>query len=236
MEKLSFKLPVFEGPLDALLYLISKNKLNIYDIPIAELLDQYMDYLAAMSEMDLEITSDFLEMASRLVQIKSAMLLPKDETGKSQRDELIATLIEYKTCKAMAEALKAQGDGFERFVRQPEPIEVDETYKNTHDVKDLYEAYVSLGSRIKRKRPPTPEAFKGVVGKPIISVMSRIVHIVKRLIKSGKRGFYSMFDDVTGRSEAVATFLAILELVKSKKIVIDDDEESTVRIIRHRSE
>lgn len=235
MEKLSFKLPVFEGPLDALLYLISKNKLNIYDIPIAELLDQYMEYLAAMSEMDLEITSDFLEMASRLVQIKSEMLLPKDETGKSQRDELIATLIEYKTCKAMAQALRERSEGFERFVRQPMPIEVDETYKNKHDVRELYDAYIALGNRIKRERPPTPDEFKGVVGKPIISVMSRIVHVIRRLIKSGKRSFYALFDDVTGRSEAVATFLAILELVKSKKVAVDDDEEKTVRILRRKS-
>ncbi len=82
MEKLSFRLPVFEGPLDTLLYLISKNKLDIYDVSISELLSQYLEYLSAMNEMDLDITSDFLEMASRLVQIKSAMLLPKSEEGR----------------------------------------------------------------------------------------------------------------------------------------------------------
>ncbi|MFO7161631.1 MAG: segregation/condensation protein A, partial [[Clostridium] cellulosi] len=84
MEKLSFKIPIFEGPLDALLYLISKNKLDIYDVPISELLDQYMDYLHSMSEMNLDITSDFLEMASRLVEIKSSMLLPKPDESKKQ--------------------------------------------------------------------------------------------------------------------------------------------------------
>jgi len=232
MEKLSFKLPVFEGPIDALLYLISKNKLNIYDIPIAELLDQYMDYLSAMSEMDLDITSDFLEMASHLVQIKSAMLLPKDEDGKSEKDEFIATLIGYKTCKAMAQALKEREGGLNSFVRRPQDLEYDEIYSAAHDADVLRGAYLLLGSRIKRERPPTADEFKGVVGRPVISVISRVLHVIRRLFKEGKKSFYSMFDDATGRSEAVATFLAMLELVKSKKIVIDDDDCSTVRVIR----
>jgi segregation and condensation protein A len=232
MEKLSFKLPVFEGPLDALLYLISKNKLDIYQVSIAELLDQYMDYLSAMSDMDLDITSDFLEMASRLVQIKSAMLLPRDEEDESGKDEFIATLIGYKTCKAMAQALKERGSGLDSFVRQPQQIEYDETYKCSHDAQVLREAYLLLGSRIKSKQPPTTDAFKGVVGRQIVSVASRIIHVIKRLFKEGKKSFYSLFDDATGRSEAVATFLALLELVKSREIVIDDDECSTVHVKR----
>jgi segregation and condensation protein A len=232
MEKLSFKLPVFEGPLDALLYLISKNKLDIYDVPIAELLDQYMDYLSALNEIDLDITSDFLEMASRLVQIKSAMLLPKSDEGKAEKDEFIATLIGYKTCKAMAGALREGNGGPDSFLRQPPPLEYDQEYKCTHDAQVLYKAYILLGSRLKSKRPPTAEEFKGVVGRPIVSVASRIIHVIKRLLKKGRQGFYSMFDDAKGRSEAVATFLALLELVKSKEIVIEDDECSTVRVNR----
>lgn len=233
MEKLSFKLPVFEGPLDALLYLISKNKLDIYDIPIAELLDQYMDYLSAMSEMDLDITSDFLEMASRLVQIKSSMLLPKDENGETEKDELIATLIGYKTCKAMADVLRERSSGLNGFIRYPQRLEYDEIYKCIHSSQVLRDAYLLLGSRIKRERLPTADEFKGVVGRPVISVISRIVHVIKLLFKEGKKSFISMFDDATGRSEAVATFLALLELVKSKKIVIDDDDHNTVHVIRH---
>jgi segregation and condensation protein A len=232
MEKLSFKLPVFEGPLDALLYLISKNKLDIYDVPITELLDQYMDYLSALSEMDLDVTSDFLEMASRLVQIKSAMLLPKNDEGETDRDDFIATLIGYKTCKAMANALKERGSGLDSFVRQPQPLEYDQEYKCTHDAQVLRKAYLLLGSRIKSRRPLTTEAFKGIVGRQVVSVASRIVHVIRRLFKDGKHSFLSMFDDATGRSEAVATFLALLELVKSKKIAIDDDDCRTVRIKR----
>lgn len=229
MEKLSFKLPVFEGPLDALLYLITKNRLDIYDVPIAELLDQYMDYLAAMREMDLDITSEFLEMASRLVEIKSAMLLPKSDEGRDERNEFIAELIGYKTCKAMAEALGGRDCFLDSFVRDPTPVDSGEEYKADYSPELLKSAYIQLGNRVKRRRPPTTDEFKGVVGRPIVSVAARIVHVIRRLLKEGKESFYAMFDDSTGRSEAVATFLALLELIKSKKVAIDDGD--TVRII-----
>jgi segregation and condensation protein A len=229
MEKLSFRLPVFEGPLDALLYLISKNKLDIYDVSISELLEQYMAYLAAMSEMNLDMTSEFLEMASRLVEIKSAMLLPKTESTENKREEFIKTLIEYQTCKLMAGALRGQAVGLDRFVRQPQPLERDEEYQRKHKADEMRMAVLSLGGRIKSRRPPTSQAFQGVVGRPVVSVMSRIVHVVRRLIRGGAKHFNSMFDDATGRSEAIATFLALLELVKSKKIVIDDADTVHIR-------
>lgn len=231
MEKLSYKLstlPTFEGPLDALLYLISKNRQDIYKVSISELFEQYMDYLSAMSEMDLDITSEFLEMASRLVEIKSAMLLPKTEEGENKREAFIKTLIEYKTCKAMAAALRGQSQGIDRFVRQPQVLERDEEYHGRHDIIELRKAITSLGDRIKSRRPPTTKAFQGVVGRPIVSVMSRIVHIVRQLLRCGAKNFNTLFEDTTGRSEAIATFLAVLELVKSKKIIIDDND--TVQI------
>lgn len=236
MEKLSFRLPVFEGPLDALLYLISKKKLDIYEVSISELLDQYLDYLSQMQEMDLEITSDFLEMASRLVKIKSAMLLPKPEEGESQKEEFLKALIGYKTCKAMAHELSLRNEGFNTFIREPQYVPHDETYTCKHDVDVLVKAYLVLGNRIKSRKPPTTEAFRGVVGRQVVSVAARIVHVIKRLIKGGKKSFYSMFDDATGRSEAVATFLALLELVKSKKIVISDDENKTIQIKRRQKQ
>ncbi len=96
MEKLSYKLPVFEGPLDLLLHLITKNKLNIYDIPIAELLDQYMEQIRAMQEEDLDIASEFLEMAARLVHLKSVSLLPKHEEAEALKQDLTGQLLEYQ--------------------------------------------------------------------------------------------------------------------------------------------
>ena len=238
MEKLSFKLEVFEGPLDVLIYLISKNKLNIYDIPISELLNQYMEYLNAMQEMDLEVTSDFLEMASKLLQIKTAMLLPKheDEPEDDPRSELMATLIEYKTCKLMAEALRARASGFDQMTRQPMQLERDMTYKLHHSVEELTGAVSSAAVKIKRRLPPPVSAFNGIVGRQIVSVGSRIIHILRELIKNGERPMGKIFLSSRGRSEAVATFLAILELIKSKKISVEDIDSTTYVKINRRNE
>lgn len=235
MEKLSFRLPVFEGPLDALLYLISKNKLNIYEVSISELLDQYLEYLSEMSKMDLEITSEFLEMASRLVQIKSGELLPKTEEDKAKGNQFLTALIEYKTCKAMAQALSLRNSGMNCFVRQPQQVKHDGTYTSRHKPDELLKAYLLLGSKIKSRRPPTTDSFRGVVGRRIVSVASRIIHVIKKLLTGNHRSFNSMFEDSTGRSEAVATFLALLELVKSNRIIIEDDEDKTVKLKKFRS-
>lgn len=99
MDVISYKLPVFEGPLDLLLFLVQKNKLNIYDIPIAEVLEQYMDAIRRMQEVDLDVATEFLDMAARLVQIKSSMLLPRHEEAEALKRELTGELIEYKLCR-----------------------------------------------------------------------------------------------------------------------------------------
>ena len=127
MEGLSFKLEIFEGPLDALLALIQKHKLNIQDIEISVLLDQFMLYLSRMAEADLEITSDFLEMAARLIMIKSAALLPREEAEQMKR-ELQGALIEYALCKTMAERLKKRYLGDVVFVREPMELDIDKSY------------------------------------------------------------------------------------------------------------
>lgn len=105
MEQISFKLEVFEGPLDLLLHLISKHKLNINDIPITELLDQYLDYISRMSEQNMEIAGEFLEMAARLVYIKTVSLLPQKEEAEQLKKELQGRLIEYSLCKKTAEII-----------------------------------------------------------------------------------------------------------------------------------
>ena len=131
MEGLSFKLEIFEGPLDALLALIQKHKLNIQDIEISVLLDQFMLYLSRMAEADLEITSDFLEMAARLIMIKSAALLPREEAEQMKR-ELQGALIEYALCKTMAERLKKRYLGDVVFVRNPMELDIDKSYHKLH--------------------------------------------------------------------------------------------------------
>ena len=116
---LSYKLDCFEGPLDLLLTLISKNKLNIYDIPISELLTQYMAHIDAMREADMDIASEFLEMASRLIYMKTVSLLPSHEEAELLKQELTGELIEYKLCREMAEKLSHMTGGFATHVRKP---------------------------------------------------------------------------------------------------------------------
>lgn len=143
MDVISYKLPVFEGPLDLLLLLVQKNKLNIYDIPIAEVLQQYMEYIQRMQDSDLDVATEFLDMAARLVEIKSAMLLPRHEEAEQLKRELTGELIEYQLCQEAARRLAAHNIGGDLFIRDPEEIEPDYTYRLTHDRGMLLDAYLS---------------------------------------------------------------------------------------------
>ena len=229
-EKLSFHLAGFDGPLDALLYLITKNKLNIYDISISELLAQYMQTLEQMSEMDLEVTSDFLEMASRLVQIKSAMLLPRHEEDQSEdpRAGLMAELIEYKTCKEMADVLRARMQGFNMFTREPMELEGGHPYKLRHETAELLRALAAVSKKVSRRVPPPPSAITSVVGRPGVTVTSRVIFLLRRLMRESERSFNYIFSLSHARSEAVATFLALLELVKSGQLAVLGPENALV--------
>lgn len=221
MEKISYKLPDFEGPLDLLLYLISKNKLNIYDIQISELLDQYLEHIHAMKEQDMDVASEFLEMAARLVYIKSVSLLPKHEEEEELKRELTGQLLEYQECKRVA-ARMAEQMSFDTFVREPAEIDFDMTYRREHSLKELLNAYLNAVGRGRRKLPPPAEAFSGIVSRRIVSVTSRIIHVLRSLWKSKVLTYDSLFENSGEKSELVATFLAVLELVKGKRVRIED--------------
>ena len=233
MEKISYKIDVFEGPMDLLLHLISKHKLNIYDIPIVELVEQYVTYVRQMQEDDMYVASEFLEMAARLVYLKSVSLLPVHSEADELKNELQGELIEYRDMKAMAEKLSENTDGFSTFIRKQEKIEVDQTYKRFHEVGELFEAYISAAGRKLKQLPPPIEAFREIVVKKVVSVSSKISNIFKKLSsKSKKSNWKSMFSDAESRSDMVATFLALLELTKSKKIkVVGNGEEAEVELI-----
>lgn len=228
MERLTFKLPVFEGPLDLLLHLISKHKLNICDIPIAELLEQYMAYLDEASRMDMELTSAFLEMASRLVQMKSAMLLPKQE--KDPREELVTALLAYQTCKTLAALLAVRRQ--EHFVRAPQPLPRAQTYRLRHRPAELAEAFVLARGKAKAKQPPTADTFSGVVVRAAASVTTRVLHVLRRLARGGGQRFRTVFADVGSRSEAVATFLAVLELVRAGRVQATAEGDDEILLLR----
>lgn len=220
MSAINYKIEVFEGPMDLLLHLISKHKLNIYDIPISELVEQYLEYVEQMKDADLEIASEFLEMAARLVYIKTVSLLPVYDEGEKLRKELSGELIEYAECKRVAQLLSSQTEGFNCIGRPQEAYEVDMTYTRTHESLELLNAYLRVVGKRLRKIPPPLDSFKVIVQKKIVSVSSKIKSLVTVLSNGKKNRFSDIILMSESRSDMVAAFLAILELAKTKHVVL----------------
>ncbi len=224
MSSISFKLEGFEGPLDLLLHLISKHKMNINDIPIMTLVEQYLEYISSMSEQDMELSGEFLEMAARLIYIKTVSLLPRKEEAEELKKELQGRLIEYGLCKAAAENLKGIyiGDAF--TVRAPMKIKTDTKYSRQHSPEELVKAYLGMNVKKEKKSEEiAPSVFSKLVSKRFVSVTTKIVYVLKTLYKDGKCSFEGLFSSITDRSERVATFLAVLELTKSGRILLNED-------------
>ena len=224
-ETLSYKLDVFEGPLDLLLNLIAKNKLNIYDIPIAELLEQYMAQIHEMQAADMDVASEFLEMAARLVHIKSVSLLPKKEEEAALKQELTGQLLEYQQCKEAAMRLRERFS-LDGIVRAQADIPADLTYKRHHKPQELLSAYLSM---LGKKKPPEPQKPEDTISKLItrrvVSVASQIVFVLRSLWKKRHVSLKELFRGKNDPSERVAAFLAVLELVKDKRLRVDGDGE-----------
>lgn len=224
-ETLSYKLDVFEGPLDLLLNLIAKNKLNIYDIPIAELLEQYMAQIHEMQAADMDVASEFLEMAARLVHIKSVSLLPKKEEEAALKQELTGQLLEYQQCKDAAMRLRERFS-LDGIVRAQADIPADLTYKRHHKPQELLSAYLSM---LGKKKPPEPQKPEDTISKLItrrvVSVASQIVFVLRSLWKKRHVSLKELFRGKNDPSERVAAFLAVLELVKDKRLRVDGDGE-----------
>ncbi|MCH5298594.1 MAG: segregation/condensation protein A [Ruminococcus sp.] len=226
IPQFNYKLPCYEGPLDLLLTLIAKNKINIYDIQISELLEQYMEQIELMRENEMDIASEFLAMASRLVYIKSAMLLPKhEEEAEELKRELTGQLIEYQLCREIAKKLSTIYD-FDTFFRVASPIKFDLTYNRSHDPSDIVKGYIGAVGRGKRKLPPPQSAFSGIIERKIVSVNSKIISVMRRLWHGKRVRYTELFTAAGGRGDLVATFLAVLELVKGKRVRIDGDGDN----------
>ena len=223
MEAISYKLPDFEGPLDLLLFLVQKNKLNILDIPIHEVLDQYMEAIRRMQEADLDVATEFLEMAARLVHIKSSMLLPRHEEAEELKRELQGRLIEYSVCKQAAARLSDEYVGDKIFVKKPTLPDFDKTYHGKNQPEELIKAYLGLSDRKLRQKPVEASIFKPIVSHKIVSVTTGIMTVLRRLYKTGKCSLVDVMDKAAGKSEKIAVFLAVLELTKSGRISINDD-------------
>lgn len=227
MEKFLYKLSDFEGPLDLLLNLIFKNKLNIYDIEISILLAQYMEHIDKMKENDMDVASEFLEMAARLVYIKTVSLLPKHEESEELKKELAGELIEYQECKKVAEILSAN-ISFNSFVREPDNIDFDMSYKRHHKAKEIFDAYLNVVGRARNKIPVKKEEFSNIISRRVVSVSSKIVYILKRLFRRKELKYYELFKGANSKSDIVATFLAVLELIKGRRLHIDNSRSNII--------
>ena len=222
----------FVGPLDLILHLLSKNKLEIKDIQISLILDQYMEWMNKRKELDLEVASDFVTMASHLVYIKTRMLLSiHDEEAMSEMEQLIATLEahqrneNYLKIKAVLPALDSCYQiGRDYLTKVPEAVQPNKVYRYVHDRGDLLRAMTAVLGRLDNKLPPPVSAFQGIVGREPYPVADKAGEIIKRLIALGVTRFRALFKGSRSRSEVVATFLAVLELCKARRLLLAGTE------------
>ena len=235
MEELKFRLDSFEGPLDLLLMLIKKNKVSIYDIPIALILEQYLEVMNRMKEMDLEISSEFLVLAATLLQIKSKMLLPKEESeeeeGVDPREELVKRLAEYKKIKEAVPFFRERENiGIYMFFKTPDVIERKPPELDTSSLTadNLIEAYRRAYRRLERVLPPPKASFTGIVGHERVSIKSRVLKLFNKLKTRSKVFFKDLFKGTKTRAEAVASFLAVLELIRIKKLQVEYSENGDI--------
>ena len=222
----------FEGPLDVIVLLLSKNKIEIQDVSITAILEQYLAYLDEMKRLDIEIASEFITMASHLMLIKTKMLLSAAEQAEaeSELDLLRQSLLERQRKEAMEQIRKAiavleprNEIGRCLFIKEPEPLRRDQTYRYQHESADLLKALDNIAERSQRMLPPPTVNFKGIVGKEPYPVTKKAGEVLRQLILRGVERLKNLFKGNRSRSEVVATFLAILELCRTNSVTLEDD-------------
>ena len=227
----------FNGPLDLILHLLSKNKMEIKDIQIALILDQYIEWMDRRKEMDLEVASEFVTMAAHLVYIKTRMLLSiQDEEAASEMEQLIASLEEhqrhenYDRLKQIIPTLEQRYKvGRDYLTRPPEQLPKDHTYRYVHQPEDLVNAMRAVLQRSDGVPEPTERAFEGIVGHEPYPVQNKVKEVLTRVLKAGITHFKALFRGSRSRSEIVATFIAVLELCREKVIhLAGSDTDCTV--------
>lgn len=231
--EINVHLEAFEGPLDLLLHLIEKNKINIIDIPIAEITEQYIDYLKEMEKYNLEIASEFLVMAATLLNIKSKMLLPKNEDNKEdevdEREELIKQLVEYKMVKLLSKELMDMKNNYSDVYYRSRSIP-DEVlfYEEKPDPKELVKDITlnmlqDIFSSVLRKKNTRKDPVRGDfsdIPKEEISIEEKIITVKTYVTKHKKCSFKKLLNNEDSKMEVIVTFLSILELIKTGEITV----------------
>ncbi len=231
MDKILYKLDVFEGPLDLLLTLIQKNKVSIYDIPIFEITEQYLEAIEGIEDADLDNASEFLVMASHLLYIKSKMLLPKNEEEEEEedpREELARRLAEYQEFKKASKELRKSEFSTKYMVfREAEKINFPvPEYNKSHTADELVDAFNQIFQRRIRDRKPEKRAFAQIIGREKVSIDDMVEKICKRLKRDRKINFSSLFRPEDSKPEMIATFLAALEMIKLNRLYANYDEKN----------
>ena len=232
----------FDGPLSVILLLLSKNKIEIQDVSITSILEQYLAYLDEMKRLDMEIASEFIAMASHLMLIKTKMLLSaaEREEAMSEMEQLIATLEAHQRNEnylKIKEIIPLLDDRFrygrDLITKTPEPIQPDKAYQYVHPKEDLRKAMQQVMARSDHKLPPPVSAFQGIVGREPYPVAEKAAEILQRLVHLGVTRFRALFRGNRSRSEVVATFIAVLELCKAHRLrLAGTEEDCTVTCIQ----
>ena len=251
METINIRLDAFEGPLDLLYHLIEKNEIDIYDIPIASLTEQYLAYLEAAEDRDMDGMSEFLLMAATLLEIKSKMLLPapktEEEVGPDPREELVQRLLEYKKIKDVTETFKEreeeaalvfykEADASVKKLKEQPPQELEDLLQGI-TMDDLYNAFQQVMARRETKVDRVRSSFRSVQ-KDLFTVGEKMAYIRDLLIlrPHGKTAFHTIFRQNAGKMEKVVTFLALLELIKQKEVQITQERNFGEILIEKYSE
>ncbi len=240
-DALRFKLDSFEGPLDLLLKLISKNKVDIMDIPIVLIFDQYMEYIERMQRMDMDIAGEFITMAAELMLIKSKMLLPKpkDDNEEDPRAKLAAALVAYKYAREAAGELNDRyGQYGGRMAKESEDIAPDTSYVAPQETDALMIAFEKLLRRKKLQEESITDipaqTLKEIVTKKITPIQHRVFAILRYLKKNGATSFENLMLSSTTRSELIASFAALLQLIRRHLVhIITDDPENPILEINY---
>ena len=225
---LTYKIEQFEGPLDLLLSLIAKNKVNIEDIPISLICDQYMEYISEAQRLDMELAGEFVLMASELMLIKSKMLLPRsDDDEEDPRAVLTDALIRYQQAKAAAvqfAPLYAYYSG--RMAKDTDEVSIDRSYVADQDPLSLCAAVRRIIANTNADVRNSVQVFHPMIKKPIVPVEVKIVGILRHLEnKRGAATLDELLSDSVSLPDMIAIFIGVLELVKVRRLIISDEDE-----------
>ncbi len=233
-NELSFHLEIYDGPLDLLLGLITKNKVDIYDIPIAMILDQYLEYLDMMREMDMEIAGEFIVMAADLMLIKSRMLLPKPQIDGIEEEDpravLARALIEYKRAKEASVYLHDQYALYAgRIAKEPEVLDTRKDLPEHIDIDLLSRAMqraLIKNSRLPELARESEKAIRRLLAAKVVPVSAKIITVMKYLRRNGRSNFEDILLTAKSRSELIAIFSATLELLKVQRVIMENEDET----------